>query len=70
MAAAKPLKPLNRRFLLTHNSRVYQNANGTSAVVAQVHRRKYVRVTGISGDWLQVTLRNGTVGFIPASAAE
>jgi len=70
MAAAKPLKPLNRRFLLTHNSRVYQNANGTSAVVAQVHRRKYVHVTGISGDWLQVTLRNGTVGFIPASAAE
>ncbi|MGO9062415.1 MAG: tetratricopeptide repeat protein [Candidatus Binataceae bacterium] len=69
-AAPKPLKPLNRRFLLTHNSPVYQNANGASAVVAQVHRRKRVHVTGISGDWLQVTLRNGTVGFIPASAAE
>lgn len=69
-AAPKPLKPLNRRFLLTHNSPVYQDANGTSPVVAQVHRRKHVHVTGISGDWLQVTLRNGTVGFIPASAAE
>jgi tetratricopeptide (TPR) repeat protein len=66
----KPLKLLNRRFLLTHNSPVYQNANSASVVVAQVHRRKWVYVTGISGDWLQVSLRNGTVGFIPTSAAE
>jgi len=29
-----------------------------------------VHVTGITGDWLQVTLRNGTVGFIPVTAAE
>lgn len=70
MTAPKPLKPLHRRFLLTHNSPVYQNANSSSGVVAQVHRRKWVRVTGISGDWLQVTLRDGTVGFIPTSAAE
>ncbi len=70
LTAPKPMKPLNRRFLLTHNSPVYQNANSTSGVVAQVHRRKWVRVTGISGDWLQVTLRDGTVGFIPTSAAE
>lgn len=70
MPAPKPLKPLNRRFLLTHSSPVYRNADRSSPVLAQVHRRRYVRVTGISGDWLQVTLRNGTVGFIPASAAE
>jgi tetratricopeptide (TPR) repeat protein len=68
--AAKPIRPLNKKFLLTHNSPVYQNPDASSAVVAQVHRRKYVHVTGITGDWLQVTLRNGTVGFIPASAAE
>jgi tetratricopeptide (TPR) repeat protein len=70
MTAPKPLKPLHRRFLLTHNSPVYQNANSSSGVLAQVHRRKWVRVTGITGDWLQVTLRDGTVGFIPTSAAE
>jgi tetratricopeptide (TPR) repeat protein len=69
-AAAPPLKPLNRKFLLTHNSPVYQDPDSTSSVLAQVHRRRYVHVTGINGNWLQVTLRNGTVGFIPTSAAE
>ncbi len=69
-ASGKPLKPLNRKFRLTHNSPVYQNPDANSAVLAQVHRRRYVHVTGITGDWLQVTLRNGTVGFIPVSAAE
>ncbi len=68
--AAKPMKRLDRKFRLTHNSPVYQNPDASSAVVAQVHRRRYVHVTGITGDWLQVTLRNGTVGFIPVSAAE
>jgi tetratricopeptide (TPR) repeat protein len=68
--AAKPMKVLNKRFRLTHNSPVYQNPDGSSAVLAQVHRRRYVHVTGITGDWLQVTLHNGTVGFIPVSAAE
>jgi Tfp pilus assembly protein PilF len=69
-APAKPMKVLNRRFRLTHNSPVYQNPDGASTVLGQVHRRRYVHVTGITGDWLQVTLRNGTVGFIPTSAAE
>ena len=69
-AGAKPMKALNRKFRLTHNSPVYQNPDATSSVLGQVHRRRYVHVTGITGDWLQVTLRNGTVGFIPISAAE
>jgi tetratricopeptide (TPR) repeat protein len=67
---ARPMKLLNKRFRLTRNSPVYQNPDAASAVLAQVHRRRYVHVTGITGDWLQVTLRNGTVGFIPVSAAE
>jgi Bacterial SH3 domain len=67
---ANPMKPLNRKFLLTHNSPVYQGPDPNSSVLGQVHRRRYVHVTGISGNWLQVTLRNGTVGFIPSSAAE
>lgn len=70
IASAKPLKVLNKRFRLTHDSPVFQNPDSASAVLGKVHHRKYVHVTGISGDWLQVTLRNGTVGFIPTSAAE
>lgn len=71
-AAAKQhkLKPLNRKFKLTRDSPVYQGADSSTGVVGQVHRGHFVHVTGIAGDWLQVTLRSGTVGFIPVTAAE
>ncbi|HUA33992.1 MAG TPA: tetratricopeptide repeat protein [Candidatus Binataceae bacterium] len=71
-AAAAPvkIKPLNKLFLLTKNSPVYQNPDNASAVVAQVRANKYVHVTGIAGNYLQVRLRTGTVGFIPIAAAE
>ncbi|HEY6418916.1 MAG TPA: tetratricopeptide repeat protein [Candidatus Binataceae bacterium] len=69
-AAAPRLKPLNRLFLLTQNTAVYTDANASSAVVGQVTRKKYVHVTGMAGDWLQIKLKDGTVGFIPISAAE
>jgi tetratricopeptide (TPR) repeat protein len=68
--AAPQLRAVNRKFLLTHDSPVYQNADAGSATVAQVHRRRYVRVIGIQGNWLQIKLRNGTIGFIPVTAAE
>lgn len=64
------LKPINRRFKLTKDSAVYQQADSSTGVIGQVHRGHFVHVTGIAGDWLQVTLRNGTVGFIPVTAAE
>lgn len=64
------LKQVNRRFKLTKNSAVYQGTDPSTSVVGQVHRGHFVHVTGIQGNWLQITLRNGTVGFIPVSAAE
>ncbi len=64
------MQAVDKKFLLTRNSRVYAQPEPTSAVVAQVRRHKFVLVTGISGDWLRIRLRSGTVGFIPASAAE
>jgi tetratricopeptide (TPR) repeat protein len=71
-APARPskLRELNRKFLLTHDSPVYQAPQESAGVVAQVHRGKYVRVTGITGKWLRVQLKNGTVGFVPVTAAE
>ena len=70
-AGAPPkLREINRKFLLTHDSPVYATPDATANVVAQVHRGKYVRVTGISGTWLRVQLKSGTVGFIPVTAAE
>jgi tetratricopeptide (TPR) repeat protein len=69
-AGAPEVKPLNKLFLLTKNSPVYQNPDDTSLTIAQVRRKKYVHVTGITGDYLQIKLRNGTVGYIPTTAAE
>jgi hypothetical protein len=64
------IKPMNESYLLSHTSAVYAQADTSSAVIAHVHRKKHVRVTGLEGDWLQVKLPNGTVGFIPTTAAE
>ncbi len=68
--AQHKLKPLNRKFKLTHDSAVYQAADSSTSVVGRVHHGHFVHVTGIQGNWLQITLRNGTVGFIPVTAAE
>jgi tetratricopeptide (TPR) repeat protein len=68
--AMPALRAVERKFLLTHDSPVYQTPSASSPPVAQVHRRRYVHVTGIQGSWLRIKMRNGTVGFIPISAAE
>ena len=67
---APQIKPLNKLFLLTKNSPVYQNPDATSSTIGEVRRKKYVHVTGITGDYLQIRLKNGTTGFIPVAAAE
>jgi tetratricopeptide (TPR) repeat protein len=71
-ASPAKVKPINppRLFLLTHDSPVYTNPDNTSATVGNVQHKKYVRVIGITKDWLQIRLKNGTVGFIPTSAAQ
>jgi tetratricopeptide (TPR) repeat protein len=68
--AAPALRQVDRKFLLTRDSPVYQSDDSSSSVLAQVHRRRYVHVTGIQGNWLRIKMRNGTVGFIPIAAAE
>jgi hypothetical protein len=55
---------------VTHDSPVYAGPDAATAVVAQVHKRKRVHITGITGDWLRVEMNNGTVGFIPDAALE
>ena len=64
------LRVLDKKFLLTHDSPVYGAADNTAPVVGQVHHRKLAHVTGMAGDWFRIQLRNGTVGYIPVTAAE
>lgn len=69
---ALKIRELQRKFQLTRDSPVYQSPDQTAPVVSQVHRRKYVNITGMSsdGNWFRIQLHNGTVGFIPVTAAE
>jgi hypothetical protein len=69
-ATPTKLKPVKKRFLLSHSSSVYEQPDKTSAVIGYVHRRAHVRVTAVTGDWLRIQLSSSKVGFIPASAAE
>jgi len=66
----KPIKPMHEHYLLSHSSAVYAQADTSSAVIGHVHRKKHVTVTGLEGDWLQVTLPHGKVGYIPTKSAE
>lgn len=69
-AAMAKLRKIDRKFLLTHDSPVYETPDESATVVAQVHRGKYVHVTGIAGKWLRIQMKSGTIGFIPVTAAE
>jgi tetratricopeptide (TPR) repeat protein len=68
--AAYKVKAVDKKFYLTHDSPVYENPDSSSKVVAHVHKKGFVKVTGISGDYLQIKLRSGVIGFIPTKAAE
>jgi tetratricopeptide (TPR) repeat protein len=69
-AKAPTIEETDQLFLLTHDSPVYNSTSNNALVIAQVHRRKKVHVTGISVNWLRIQLSNGAIGFIPVTAAE
>lgn len=64
------LTPINKRFMISQETPVYTAAQTSSAVLAHLRRGKWVQVRGLLGNWLQVQLPDGTVGFIPVSAVE
>ena len=66
---ARAITTVHERFHLLANSPVYENPNGASPVLAQLHLDRYVNVIGTTGERLQVRLRTGIVGFIPAQVA-
>jgi len=70
IAQVPALRATDKRFVLTHDSPVYQSMSDSSPVIARVRRRRYVHVTGLGGQWLRIQLHNGTIGFIPVTAAE
>jgi uncharacterized protein YgiM (DUF1202 family) len=69
-ATPSKIKETKKRFLLTHSSSVYEQPDKASPVIGHVRHGTHVNVTGVTGDWLQIRLSGGKVGFIPSSAAE
>jgi hypothetical protein len=69
-ASPSKIKATKKRFLLTHSSSVYEKPDKVSPVIGHVRYGTHESVTGVTGDWLQIRLSNGKVGFIPSSAAE
>jgi protein O-mannosyl-transferase len=69
-AKSLTMEETDQRFLLTNDSPVYDATSDDARVIAHVYRRRYVHVTGIGANWLRIQLSNGTIGFIPATAAE
>lgn len=69
-ATPSKIKATKKRFLLTHSSSVYEKPDKASPVIGHVRHGTHESVTGVTGDWLQIRLSNGKVGFIPSSAAE
>lgn len=68
MPEARAITAVQERFHLLADSPVYEGP--ASPVLAQVRLDRYVNVIGTTGDWLQVRLRTGIVGFIPARVPE
>lgn len=69
-AKTPTMEETDQRFLLTHDSSVYNSPSNDSPVIAQVYRSNHVHVTGLSANWLGIQLSNRTIGFIPAAAVE
>jgi tetratricopeptide (TPR) repeat protein len=69
-AKVPTMEKTDQRFLLTHDSPVYNSTSNDAPVIAQVYRGNHVHVTGLSANWLSIRLSNGTIGFIPAIAVE
>ncbi len=51
------------------DSAVYVFPDDTSHVLSYVHRARKLHVIGTAGSWLQIRMKNGTVGFVPATIA-
>lgn len=64
------VKPSDKVFQLTQDSAVLQAPNRWGKKLSQVHRGHSVHVTGVSLNYMQIRMKSGLVGFIPATALQ
>lgn len=64
------VKPSDNVFQLTKDAAVLQEPNRWGKKVSEVHRGHEVHVTGVSLNYMQIRMKSGLVGFIPATALQ
>ncbi len=62
--------PTDKYFELTHDAAVVDAPSRFGKKLSEVHKGHAVHVTGVALSYLQIRMRSGLVGFIPASALE
>jgi hypothetical protein len=69
-SAVDIVKPSDTIFHLTHDAAVLDAPNKWAKKVAEVHQGHDVHVTGIALNYMQIRMKSGLVGFIPAAALQ
>lgn len=62
--------PTDKYFELTHDAAVVDAPSRFGKKLSEVHKGHAVHVTGVALSYLQIRMRSGLLGFIPASALE
>jgi len=68
--STQAIKPLDKRFMISRDSRAYADPSTDAKVVARLKRGKWVHVTGFLKDWLRIEMNDGSTAFIPMSSVE
>ncbi len=64
------VKPTDQIFQLTSDAPVRAEPNRWAKKVAEVHKGHKVHVVGVSLSYMQIKMKSGLVGFIPATALQ
>jgi nitrogenase subunit NifH len=64
------VKPVDKIFILTQDAPVLDAPNRFAKKIAEVHKTHSVRVIGLALNYMQIRMKNGLVGFIPATALQ
>ncbi len=64
------VKSVDKVFILTHDAAVLEAPNRWAQKINAVHRNHKVHIIGLALNYMQIRMKSGLVGFIPASALQ
>jgi hypothetical protein len=69
-ASVELVSPVDKTFTLTMDTPVYDKPNRWGKKLSEVHRGREVHVIGLALEYMQIRMKDGLEGFIPATALE